>query len=149
MVEIVGDILIHRPVDEVFDFVADARNEPTYNPQMLRSELVTAGPIGVGTRFAEVHRGLRRPVPFVVELTEFERPRRLGSTTRMPVAQVEGALTFEAVGGATRLRWAWQVRPSGLWRLAAPVARALGARQERACWQGLKRYLETAPVPRR
>src|SRR6266700_4799156 len=26
-----GDIVINRPVDEVFDFVADERNEPKYN----------------------------------------------------------------------------------------------------------------------
>jgi hypothetical protein len=27
-----GDIVINRPIDEVFDFVADERNEPQYNP---------------------------------------------------------------------------------------------------------------------
>jgi hypothetical protein len=32
-----GEIFINRPVEEVFDFVADARNEPRYNPRMLSS----------------------------------------------------------------------------------------------------------------
>ena len=51
MVPIEGEIVIKRPLEEVFDFVADERNEPRYNPQMRRVELVTPGPIGLGTRF--------------------------------------------------------------------------------------------------
>ena len=34
--------MIARPVEEVFDFVADERNEPRYNPRMLRAEKLTA-----------------------------------------------------------------------------------------------------------
>jgi hypothetical protein len=32
MPRIMGDIVIDRPVEDVFHFVADERNEPTYNP---------------------------------------------------------------------------------------------------------------------
>lgn len=45
------EIVINRPVDEVFDFVADGHNEPQYNPHILRVEQTSAGPIGRGTRF--------------------------------------------------------------------------------------------------
>jgi hypothetical protein len=48
MVHITGEIDIRRPVDEVFDFVADATNEPLYNPLLLRAEKTTDGPIGIG-----------------------------------------------------------------------------------------------------
>ena len=50
MVRIEGEIVINRPMEEVFDFVADERNEPRYNPHMRRAELITKGPVGVGTR---------------------------------------------------------------------------------------------------
>ena len=142
MARITGDIVIDRAVDEVFDFVADERNEPKYNPKLLRSELVTDGPVGVGTRFAAVHKGRRQPVEMVVEVTEYDRPRRLGSVSKMPGVEVRGALTFEPFGAGTRMRWAWDVRPSGFARLAAPLVTIIGHRQERACWNGLKRYLE-------
>jgi hypothetical protein len=46
-----GDIFISRSVEEVFDFVADERNEPLYNPRMVRAEQISSGPIGAGTRF--------------------------------------------------------------------------------------------------
>ena len=55
MPRIEGELVIHRPIDEVFDFVADERNEPRYNPRIRRAEKVSPGPIGLKTRFhAEV-----------------------------------------------------------------------------------------------
>jgi hypothetical protein len=51
MARIEGEILIDRPVDVVFDYVADQSNEPQYNPQMVRAEKITAGPVREGTRF--------------------------------------------------------------------------------------------------
>ena len=48
MANVSGEILINRPVEQVFDFVADQRNEPSYNPRMLQSEKITEGAIGVG-----------------------------------------------------------------------------------------------------
>jgi hypothetical protein len=47
MVRIEGQIVINRPVEEVFDFVADERNEPRYNPRMRRAEKISEGPIGL------------------------------------------------------------------------------------------------------
>jgi hypothetical protein len=46
-----GGIVIGRPMDVVFDVVADQRNEPAYNRMMTYSEKLTDGPIGVGTQF--------------------------------------------------------------------------------------------------
>ena len=54
-----GEIIINRPIEEVFDFVADERNEPRFNPHMRRAEKVGDGPIGVGTHF--VPRSRVRP----------------------------------------------------------------------------------------
>ena len=38
MTEIDGEILIRRPIGEVFDFVADERNERLYNHQMTAAD---------------------------------------------------------------------------------------------------------------
>jgi hypothetical protein len=53
MARIAGEVVIGRPVDVVFDFVADQRNEPRYNPRMVRADKVTGGPVGRGTVFAQ------------------------------------------------------------------------------------------------
>ena len=38
MAQIDGEIVIQRPIEEVFDFVAAERDEPRDNPRLLRAE---------------------------------------------------------------------------------------------------------------
>jgi hypothetical protein len=52
MIRITGEIVIARPVEEVFDFVADERNEPLYNRRMRSAEKTTPGPVGPEPAFA-------------------------------------------------------------------------------------------------
>ena len=142
MARIRGEVEIRRPVEEVFDFVADERNEPTYNPTMLVAEKVTEGPVGAGTRFRASIRSGRRPVNMQIEYTAFDRPHRLASTSRMAAADFTGTLTFTRTPAGTRLRWSWQARPKGAVRLLAPVFAPIGARQERRIWTALRDHLE-------
>jgi uncharacterized protein YndB with AHSA1/START domain len=141
--KITGEILIDRPIDMVFDFVADERNEPLYNSALLHSDKVTDGPVGVGTRFLATHKSVGRPVEMSVDITAYDRPRRMASRTTMSWSDVEGELTFESSGNATTMRWAWDVRPKGMVNLIRPLLGVVGRRSERACWEGLKRYLES------
>jgi CheY-like chemotaxis protein len=61
------------------DTVADSRNEPSFNPAMGGVELLTPLPIGLGTRFRT--RLGSAGTEMLVELTAFDRPRRLRSRT--------------------------------------------------------------------
>jgi hypothetical protein len=142
MPRIEGDLVVERPVEEVFDFVSDERNEPRFNLRMLRAEKVSPGTIGLGTRFtAEMATGPRR-TPMTTEFTGFQRPRRLASTTRLSWMEIDGSLAFEPVRDGTRMRWEWDVRPRGVLRVLGPVIGVIGRRQERAIWTNLKRLLE-------
>ena len=131
MVHIEGEIIIDRPVQEVFDFVADERNEPRYNPRMLHAEQVSSGPIGRGTRFRAEMTSMGRPAAMTIENTGSERPRLLASTTRL---------------STTRMRWQWDLKPRGVLRLLSPVIARMGRRQEQTIWASLKRYLEAQAV---
>lgn len=142
MARVEGEIIINRPVEEVFDFVADERNEPSYNPRMVRAEQVSSGPIGAATQFQTVLKTMGRTMSMTVEFTRFERPWLLASRTTSSMMETEGALTFESVAAGTRMRWSWEVRPRGAIRLMTPLVGLLGRRQERAIWSELKRVLE-------
>jgi carbon monoxide dehydrogenase subunit G len=141
MAKIEGEIPIDRPAEEVFDFVADSRNEPQYNPAMAEVELLTPLPIGRGTRFRA--RMGRAGTQMLVELTEFDRPHRLGSRTTSSMMDTSGALTFAADGDGTVMSWDWQVHLKGWMRMLGPLSGPLGGRMERRIWTGLKHQLET------
>jgi uncharacterized protein YndB with AHSA1/START domain len=142
MAHIEGEIVIKRPVDEVFDFVADERNEPRYNPRMVRAEKVSDGPIGVGTQFHAETATRRGSAEMAIEITRHERPSRLESSTRLSNMDIAGALTFDPVPGGTRMQWVWDVRPRGVLKLMSPIISRMGERQERIIWTNLKRVLE-------
>ena len=143
MVLIEGEIVIERPVEEVFDFVADERNEPRYNPHMRRAEQLSDGPIGVGTRFRAEIASMGRTLEMAIEFTGYERPRRLASSTHMSSMDTRGALTFDPVPEGTRMRWSWDVRPRGPLRPIPALVELIGRRQEQGIWGPLERLLET------
>jgi hypothetical protein len=147
MVRIQGSTVIARPVEDVFDVVADERNEPKYNPRMVRADKLTPGPIANGTRWSATVKSRGRPLDMEIEVTDYTRPNRLGSTTRMSTGEIRGALTFEPHAAGTRMRWSWQLETKGVLKLMGPLITWMGRRQEAEIWAGLKRYMESTAPP--
>lgn len=145
MVRVKGDITIRRPLEEVFDFVAEESNEPNYNPRMTRAEKITAGPIGAGTQFNSVMSGVGGAAEMTIELVEFDRPRRITERVHLSSMDIQGLLLFEPVPGGTRMRWVWDLEPRGLMRFLGPIVGLLGDGQERQTWNGLKQLMEGGP----
>ncbi len=142
MTRIDGEVTIAAPVERVFDMVADERNEPRYNPRIVRAEKISDGDVGLGSRFLAEPRGMGARGVMTVELVEYDRPARLATSIRSSYMDVDGTLTFERVDGGTRLRWSWDMRLRGAMRLAAPVLGLVGPRWEHRNWVGLKQLLE-------
>jgi uncharacterized protein YndB with AHSA1/START domain len=142
MVRIQGEITIDRPVDEVFDFVADERNEPRYNPRILRVAKLTSGPIGQGTRFRAETTTMGRTAGIAIQYTAYQRPRRLASSIHMSAADIQGTLIFNPTASGTRMGWTWDLRLRGWYRLLTPIIARWGWRLEQATWASLKQFLE-------
>lgn len=141
-----GRIEIARPIDEVFDFIADETNEPRYNDDMVHCENVTPGPIGVGTRY-EARMKSTGPAPMTVEVTGYERPHRLESTAHIQgTMDIQGAVTLEAIAGGTLMSWEWNVEPHGFMKLLGPFIIRMGSRNEERIWTTLKALLEKEPL---
>jgi uncharacterized protein YndB with AHSA1/START domain len=143
MAHIAGEVTIAAPLDEVFDIVADERNEPRYNPRIVRAEKVSEGPVGPGARFVAEPKSMGRRGEMAVEVLEYDRPHRLHNVVRSSYMQVDGTVTFAEVDGGTRLRWDWDMDLVGPMRVLSPVLAVIGPRWERRNWVGLKDYLES------
>ena len=141
MARIHGEIMIDRRVEEVFDFVSDQCNEPSYNPQMLSVEKLSPGPIGSGTQF-RIQMKSGGNGPMLLEITTFERPVRLGSHTSISGVTIDGELAFEGKGESTVMDWDWTITPSGALKILTPFIVWMGRRQETRIWSDLKRCLE-------
>jgi hypothetical protein len=142
-----GEIVIEKPIEDVFDYVADERNEPSYNRHMSRADKVSPGPIGVGTTFHSVMTRAGRRADMTVTFTEFDRPRHIAERTALANMDITGELLFDTVPEGTRMRWSWDLEPHGVYRLLGPLIRLMGKRQERSVWNGCKQLLERPPAP--
>lgn len=143
MTHITGQVTIEAPIDEVFDMVADERNEPRYNPRIVRAEKVGEGPIGTGSRFAATPKGMGAKGEMTVEIVDYDRPHRLHNVVRSSYLRVDGNLTFDEIEGGTRLRWDWDMALLGPMRMLSPVLSLIGPSWERRNWVGLKNYIES------
>jgi uncharacterized protein YndB with AHSA1/START domain len=74
------DLQVEAPPEEVFDKLADMRNELQWNEAVTEMRKATDGEIGKGTRFeGRMKRGIG---PMQMEIVEYERVRRTFSSRR-------------------------------------------------------------------
>ncbi len=85
---------------------------------MTGVELLTPEPIGLGTKFL-AHLG--NGMDMLVDITEFDRPHRVGTRTTSSMMETSGRLTFASEAAATVVAWDWQVQPSGSLLLTDPA----------------------------
>jgi hypothetical protein len=142
---IAGAFTIARPIETIFDFVADERNN--YDDRLVTAVMLTPEPVGLGTRFRCVTKARGRPVEMIVEIIAYERPRTLGSRTRGPGIKIDSEMRFEDTAAGTRISWAWDVEPSGALRLVSPALGVIARRQADRLWSGLRTAMERSSFP--
>jgi uncharacterized protein YndB with AHSA1/START domain len=98
-------IVIECPVEEVFAFVTDARNNLLWQAASGLREIQQApeGPPGVGARITEVRSFLGHATENISEVTEYEPNRRYARTQIGGSGPImRGEFTFEEVAEGTR-----------------------------------------------
>lgn len=134
-------LIIGRPINEVFRFVADFENMPKWNYYVVEVNKVSPGPIGVGTTFSQV----RKTDTQRYQIVEFEPNRKVGIEVLPPAPALLMRFTFEPVGSGTRLTDEWELK-GGLLGLVGSLA---AGRVQSAVAENLaklKHLLETGEV---
>lgn len=70
-------VLIDRPIEEVFAFLADGENDPKFSPRVLEIAKTTEGPPGVGTIYASTVMDAGMKTERELKPTAFEQPTRI------------------------------------------------------------------------
>jgi uncharacterized protein YndB with AHSA1/START domain len=99
-------VVIDRPIEEVFAFVADGENDAKFSKRVLEIKQTTDGPPGVGTVYASTVKdgGVKFKRQF--ELTELEPPAKIRwrEVSTGPVITPEGGYDLAPAGeGKTEL----------------------------------------------
>ncbi len=109
MVKARASILIDRPPEVVFDFIAVdfARNYRRWSPEVQHLELLTPGPLRVGSRARQVRVDRGRRSDSIFEVVAWEPPDLVGFAERSGVFLIEYRL--DPVAGRTRLSFRFEL----------------------------------------
>jgi len=137
-----GNVIIHRPVEEVFAYVSDLTHSAEWQAGLLEVRRLTEGPLGVGTRYAFVRQFIGRKMESTNEFVAYEPKRTV--RFRIPSGSMpgQGTYLFEATPDGTKLTSRVELEPRGLSRLAEPLIAASLRREIAAGLPVLKELLE-------
>lgn len=142
MIRIERDVAVDRPPEVVFDYLADVRRFPRWQPAIERAEQVTPGPLAVGSRVRLVVRGPTGPTEVLGEVAALDRPGRLDVRSLGGPADVEARCTIVPEGRGSRVRLAATIELKGMLRFVEGAARGMIERQLPSALAELARQIE-------
>jgi uncharacterized membrane protein len=138
-----GTVVIARPLDEVYAYLADAENNREWRPVL---EITRVRGSGVGTEYRQRVRGPGgRAVPADIVITELDTGRAIGFRTTTGPVRPEGRFELRTTDGGTEVRFRLEAGVRGMKRLMAPMVRKT-MRQEVGHLHNLKQRLEDRPL---
>jgi uncharacterized protein YndB with AHSA1/START domain len=144
MIDITVESDVERPVAEVFDYVTDPSKLATWQTNTVSAVQEGDGPVGLGTRIREVHRGPGgREAKSVVEVSEYE-PNRTFALRVVEGTPIHARITFEQLDDGTLMRFRVHGRLGGAMRILEPLVRPALRRQFRQHCARLKDVLEAS-----
>jgi uncharacterized protein YndB with AHSA1/START domain len=144
---------VARPPEEVFSFVADPRNLPAWDPQVVAVSVAPDGPVRLGSEVTETRRVFGRPLAFKAVVVEYEPGRRFAvrGGGAFPILH---RVLFEPSPTGTRLTVHAEATLRGPLLLVAPLMSRQGRRMFLASYRGLAALLSSdlgaavaAPLP--
>ena len=143
-VDVLTEIQIDRPRDEVAAYAADPDNATAWYENIKGVEWETGGPFRIGSRIAFVARFLGRRLAYTYEVTDFVPAKRLVMRTAHGPFPMETTYTWsDTASGGTKMTLRNRGRPSGFSKLAAPMMVIAMRRANRNDLERLKQILET------
>jgi uncharacterized protein YndB with AHSA1/START domain len=117
-------VVIDRPIEEVFAFLADGQNDPKFSPRVLEITKTTDGPPGVGTVYASTVKDAGVKTKREFKLTAFEAPTRIrwAEVSKNLVTAPEGGYDLAREGDGTRVTIYNVLEGHGPGKLIAPLA---------------------------
>lgn len=142
MITFETSIEIRRPVEAVFAFVSDPRNEPQWEETVKEVRVTPDGPPAVGTQVTAVASLLGVKLEVTSQITALEPNRSYSIKGSSGPGWMEATMCFEAVGEGTRLSLTFQSEPGGLFKMAGPLLASQAKKQMETDLQWLKELLE-------
>lgn len=106
---------VAAPPAEVFAACADFAGAPGRIAEIIRVELLTPGPVGVGTRFRETRKLFGKEATETMEVVAFDPPRGYELRAASGGNEYHTRFAFVPDGAGTRVDAEFHARPARWW----------------------------------
>lgn len=143
MIEVHASVDIARPASDVFAYVADMSNNPTWQRGQESCTWTSNGPIAVGSTYEQRARFLGMPIVSSFEVVEFEPGRRIRIRTVGRGMPLDITREVEPMGeGAARVTATIRGGPGGPLALLDPLTKRLVERSVKGDYERLAALLD-------
>lgn len=146
MLSIESSIVIERPTSDVYAYVSDLTNEPSWHTDILDIRATDPSEVGLGSRWTVTVRFMGRRA-YEVQLTGFERDHRVEITTTAGWPRPTATYLLEPVGDGTRFVRRVDIPLRGLLRPLQPAMRRTVQGRNDGFVANLKATLERQVAP--
>jgi uncharacterized protein YndB with AHSA1/START domain len=139
-------VVIDRPIEEVFAFLADGENDPKFSARVIEIAKRTDGPPGIGTVYASTVKDAGVKTKREFKLTEFDPPTRIrwAEVSKNLVIAPEGGYDLAPTSDGTQLTFYNILEGRGLGVLIAGFALRSARKGADAFAQTIKATIEAS-----
>ena len=142
MFAIEAEIRINHPLEDVFNFVADSRNDPQWAVPVLECTQIAGDGPGLGAQYTFASKVAWGKVHGQMEVVIYEPPQRIEWEMQSSVNSTRARIDFKSEAGATLLSARSTLKARGLFRLTESMMEKEIDKAYRQQFQNLKELLE-------
>ncbi|MCH2320923.1 MAG: SRPBCC family protein [SAR202 cluster bacterium] len=136
-------IIIDRPIQLVFDYLAQPESAMKWQSSVIGSEKLTDGPPSVNMKAKVVQTLAGQEVTFIFRTTSYIPNSVLAFTTESGPAHIDGLVECKELKSSTRVTFTLVTHLSGFFRLVGPAVQNLMQNEMQNDTRRLKSILES------
>jgi carbon monoxide dehydrogenase subunit G len=140
------NLVINRPIEEVFGFISNAENLPLWRASALEVKRTSSEPPGIGSVFKARFSFLGRPFDGDLKIIAHEPHEKYGTKVIGGPFPLEARYTLKPARSGTQLTLVIEGEPGGFFKLAEPLVVSLAKRSYESDLHNLKDLLEAQAV---
>lgn len=142
MITVEHEQRIARPVEEVFEFVADPRNDPEWCPPVREIRQVSGKYPKLGAEYEMVVKPGPIETKGTFEITAFSPPERVAYEGENGILRFDYGYRFISDDEETIVTMTSNLEPKWLWKLLTPIIRSDSEEVAVEEFENLRRLLE-------
>lgn len=134
--------IINRPIEQVFAYVTDLRNNIQWMTGVIAAHMDVEDPIQVGSTYTFNMKTMGMKLETKGVVTAYESPRLYAWKATSGPFPMSGSTSLESTDGGTRVTDTIDAAPGGFFKLAEPLLMKQQQTQMEADLKKLKEILE-------